>query len=91
MKEITLELQRRIEALEARQNAEVDPRLAWKLKDGAALIGISYRKFRNEVLRRKIVPTASNLITKKELLRYLDEQQKIGDRKAFGNTRREMP
>ncbi len=89
MNELIIELQRRIELLETRQRVESDPHLAWNLKDGAALLGLSYRSVNREIKRRKIIPTeAFDLLTKTELLRYLDEEVQIRRKKVFGNTRR---
>jgi hypothetical protein len=76
------------EALIIAENIEASDRLAYKLKDAAAMIGISYGSLRNEIKRGKIFPTQTfNVIAKEELLRYLREETQIRRRKHLDTSK----
>lgn len=63
------------------EQVEKCDRLAFKQKEAARLLDLSYPSIRKEILRRKIFPTKSlKLITKAELLRYLAEETELSRR-----------
>src|ERR1017187_4604040 len=70
-------------ALQFKQTVEASDRLAWNLKCAATVIGVSYRTIRREIQRRKLFPTVLNLLSKKELLRYLDAETQITRRRVL--------
>jgi hypothetical protein len=64
------------------KRVEASDKLAYKLKHAAEVLDISYMSLHREIMRRKIFPTRTlKLITRKELLRYLGEEEQLARRK----------
>jgi hypothetical protein len=83
MDEWTLKVARRVESSD---------KLAFNLKNAAFLLDISYSSLRREIKRRKICPTPTlKLITRDELLRYLNEEEQLARRLKRGPVPRPTP
>jgi hypothetical protein len=73
------------ETLTVIERVERSDKLAFKQRNAAAIIQISERSLRNEIVRRKIFPTKTfRLISKEELLRYLREETQLARRSRTG-------
>lgn len=68
-------------ATSVEERVKESDQFAFRLQAAARLLGISYSSLRREIQRRKIfVMPSLKLVSKKEILRYIEEEEQLARR-----------